>query len=126
MMTRDEAREAWAMSGLSHADLTPESMEALRKAINAELSADRPIRGFCCRGKPTIRQRKDGTVGWADIRCSAYYFTDRQAVTFESHGFVGFAGWASDENVQPILRGFARWVETSAAAAFQTEEAKER
>lgn len=34
-------------------------------------------------------------------------------------GFVGFAGWAGDHNVQPILTAFCRWVDelTPAAAA---------
>lgn len=46
-----------------------------------------------------------------DIRVKAYYFKDRQGVTFEDDGFVGIAGWADDTNVQPILRALIAWAE---------------
>jgi hypothetical protein len=45
------------------------------------------------------------------IRCKAFYFKDREAITFNEEGFVGFAGWADDGNVQPILRACVKWVE---------------
>lgn len=43
------------------------------------------------------------------IACDAYYFDDRQGVTFERDGFVGIAGWADDSNVQPFLRALVAW-----------------
>ena len=46
-----------------------------------------------------------------DIRVKAYYFKDRQGVTFDFDGFVGIAGWADCINVQPILRALIAWVE---------------
>lgn len=33
----------------------------------------------------------------------------REAVSFNRDGFIGFAGWADNENVQPILRATAQW-----------------
>lgn len=50
--------------------------------------------------------------GW--INCKSFYFDDREAVTFNSDEFVGFAGWADDRNVQPILSGFCSWVDEMA------------
>lgn len=44
------------------------------------------------------------------ITVKAHYFEGRQGVTFEP-GFVGFAGWSDDENVQPILKATVKWVE---------------
>lgn len=35
---------------------------------------------------------------------------DLEGVSFNRDGFIGFAGWASDENVQPVLRAFKRWL----------------
>lgn len=125
-LTRDQAREAWAASGLSYADLTPDNLEALRRGINAHLRVSRPIRGFCARGKARLELRAS-QVSWADIRCSAYYFTDRQAVTFEPTGFIGFAGWASDENVAPILSAFMGWLNSLVPAgrtALSREEGR--
>lgn len=109
-LTRDQARAAWKASGMSCRDLSVTRLESLRQRINDCLRENRPIRGFCARGKAKLVIRPND-MSWAEIRCSAYYFTDRQAVTFEPTGFVGFAGWASDENVQPILRAFMAWLE---------------
>ncbi len=109
-MTRDDARAHWAASGLGYDVLTEESLERLRAKIDASLLASGLM-------DSTFRAREPATLNdqpgnrWADIRCSAYYFEDRQAVTFESDGFVGFAGWADDTNVQPILSAFVAWVD---------------
>ena len=37
------------------------------------------------------------------------YFSERECISFNLDGFIGFAGWASNGNVQPILRAFIRW-----------------
>jgi hypothetical protein len=44
-----------------------------------------------------------------ELCCRSDYFEGRQAVTFEEGGFVGFAGWADEVNVQPVLRAFVAW-----------------
>ncbi len=108
-MTRDEARKRWAASGLSYGVLTEASVARLRKIIDAEMRASGAIRGTLRAGRARVWESLGDTV--ADIRCKAFYFTDRQAVTFERGGFVGFAGWADDSNVQPILRAFVAWVD---------------
>ncbi len=111
-MTRDEARDHWAKSGLTYAVLTKESIARLRKIIDAEMRKSGCING-------TFRAGRAGTVtkDWADIRCQAFYFTGRQAVTFERDGFIGFAGWADETNVQPILSAFVAWVDEIVALA---------
>ena len=69
-----------------------------RELINAQLMRD------------TLRVAKSN---WKTrtIELKSYYFTDRQGITFESDGFIAFAGWADDGNVQPILRACVKWVE---------------
>jgi hypothetical protein len=109
-MTRNEAREHWAASGFSYDVLTKDSLEKLRGMIDAELRASGLIRGTY-RAARTAKLNEQPGNHWADIRCHAYYFKGRQAVTFESNGFVGFAGWADDANVQPILVAFVAWVD---------------
>lgn len=34
----------------------------------------------------------------------------REAISFNGDGFIGIAGWADDNNVQPFLRAFMRWL----------------
>lgn len=115
-MTRDEARQHWAKSGLSYAALTKDNLAALRAALDAEMKASGLIDGsFCAPKAATIRRPK--TRPSADIRCHSNYFRNRQAVTFEPDGFIGFAGWADSENVQPILKAFCQWVDTLTTTA---------
>ena len=108
-MTRNEAREHWAASGLGYDVLTSDAIEDLRSRIDAALRASGLIRNYRAAKTAKVWVSAGDTV--ADIRCHAYYFKNRQAVTFERDGFVGFAGWADDANVQPILTAFTAWVD---------------
>lgn len=66
------------------------------------------------RQRATVKDTKWGR--YAEVRCKADYFDDREAVTFNTDGFIGFAGWADNTNVQPILEGFKEWVREMKAA----------
>lgn len=114
-LSREVARQAYAESGLDHFPLTFERMSALRDAINSEMLAAGLMRGTYHMAHPSkIRIRGNRC---AELRCVSFYFEDREAVTFNADGFVGFAGWADEANVQPILRGFLKWVEHEAEVA---------
>lgn len=104
-MNRDEARAAWSKKGLSLEDVTRSELMRLRSLINAEM-----IESDAVRSTLRCKQRWSLKNGFADLRCKAFYFEERQCITFESDGFVGFAGWADDTNIQPILRGFIKWL----------------
>lgn len=108
--TRSDARNAWAKSGLTYDALTPDAMERLRAMLDAEMQGGEYLRGtFRATHKP-----KRLRCGSYDIRCSAWYFKGRQArqcITFEPSGFIGFAGWADDTNIQPIIRAFVAWID---------------
>lgn len=109
-MTRDDARALWASSGLDYAALTPENLRLLISLIDGKMKASGLFSG-------TFRMRRslglrvvDGKPIHAALRCKGEYFEDREAVSFNSDGFVGFAGWSDDRHVVPILSGFERWV----------------
>lgn len=36
-------------------------------------------------------------------------FIKREAISFNADGVIGFAGWASSDNVQPFLKAFVDW-----------------
>jgi hypothetical protein len=109
-ITRDEARALFA-AHLDYSVLTPESIRRLRSLINQKMVESAIF-------NDTLRCRQRGIVhkGYAEIRCKAFYFDSREAVTFNPDGFIGFAGWASDHNAQPILDGFQAWVNEMAGA----------
>ncbi|NNH59497.1 hypothetical protein HLI01_22440 [Rhizobium laguerreae] len=110
---RNEARKTFADSGLTYADLSREDLEFLRAVLGKHLKSADTIQGY--RMNPCIRI-VDWPNGWAALTCRAHYFDKREAVTFGSDGFIGFAGWADDTNVAPILVGFHEWVSAMADA----------
>lgn len=117
-LARDDARKYWAASGLTFDVLTKDNLGRLRDLCDAQMR-DGYLRGTFRAGKVTVaKSEKQGTV--ADIRCTAWYFKGgqaRQCVTFERGGFIGFAGWSDDTNIQPILRAFMAWVDEMRFAA---------
>lgn len=108
-MTRDEARALWCAHGLTLDVITDADIEDLRERLDAEMRAHAALPGF--RANRVSKVRIPGKVQYADITCRSDRFLRREAVTFERNGFVGFAGWADHENVQPVLRAFTAWVE---------------
>lgn len=110
---RDEARKAFAESGLTYADLSRYDLEILRNVLGKHLKNAATINGY--KIDRAIRV-VDWPNGWAALTCSAYYFDKREAVTFGRDGFIGFGGWADDGNIAPILSGFHEWVSATAKA----------
>lgn len=120
-MTRDEARAAFADADLDYSVLSDRNLKRLRDLINDEMRSSGCINGSL-RAKQRFSKRRGPNGDWAHLKCNAYYFDDRQAITFEPHGFIGFAGWADETNVQPILSAFVAWVDEMRAAQSRFEE----
>lgn len=103
IITRDFARAAFTDAGLTYDILTPDTLRDLRLRIDQKMRSSGLI-------KNTLRMRRT-----KQLRCKSFYFHDREAVTFNEDGFIGFAGWADDNNIQPILEGFIDWVRNISA-----------
>jgi hypothetical protein len=109
-LTRDKMRGHFARSGIIRHKLTEAHLQDLRSRIDAHIRESGLIAGSFRMGKSCkIVHNSDGW--WAELRCRSAYFESREAVTFAVNGFIGFAGWADDINVQPILSGFKEWVD---------------
>jgi hypothetical protein len=116
MKYRERARKAFAASGLSITDLTDEMILDLRKRIDDCMVAAGLIDGsFRMHAPSDIRRLTNGRV--ISLRCRSRYFEKREAVTFNESGFVGFAGWADEENIVPVLKGFYEWLSSMAKPA---------
>ena len=113
-LTRDGARAAFAASGHTYDVLSLGSLEVLRRRIDGEMKRAGLMHGKLRMSKVCrLDTTPNGTH--AQLRCKAHYFEDREAVTFGADGFIGFAGWADDINIQPILTAFISWVATLAS-----------
>ena len=111
LTSRDVSRELFKQSGLEYKDLTKRNIQRLRKLINAKMINGHYMGGtFACKQRGSIRLNNEGLVEHSEIRCKSHYFDDREAVSFNRDGFIGFAGWADDTNIKPILSGFNEWV----------------
>lgn len=108
-LTRDQVRAAYAASGLAAVPLTKDRLKALNAMLELSLKDAGLMRGTF-RMKHAFDIRLFKKAG-GELRCKSDYFDDREAVTFNEDGFVGFAGWADETNVQPILQGFMTWIE---------------
>lgn len=111
-LTRERVRRAYRDAG--HQDrqnqiVTEANMWSLREAINKRMLAAALMEGTFHMEHPScIRLRGS----YCSLRCNSYYFKAREAVTFKTDGFVGFAGWSDETNVQPIVEGFMDWLPT--------------
>ena len=98
---RDHARKEIEKAGISHSNITTDQLRQLRNEINAAMIDSGNYRGT---------YGMDGRVG-KYMTCSTEQWEGREAVSFNSDGFIGFAGWADDNNIRPILDGVGRWVD---------------
>ena len=104
-MNSNEARALFSGANLNYSVITQKNMQRLRTLINKQMKGSGLIKGtFSC------HQRAKTCEGYAEIQCRSFYFNNREAVTFNTDGFIGFAGWADEKNIQPVLAGFAEWV----------------
>lgn len=109
MLTRDMAREVWARTGLQVGDLCTSDLSDLRGRIDREMRVSGLIRGSFRMELRILTRQEGGRLRTAELRCRSDYFTARQAISFEESGFLGFAGWADEVNVQPVLTAFIAW-----------------
>ncbi|MDH5573541.1 MAG: hypothetical protein OEY89_17385 [Gammaproteobacteria bacterium] len=111
--TRDDARELFEKSGLTYADLTKSNIQKLRNLINLRMKESGVMDGtFRCKQRAKFCYLENGSIRHAGLRCKSHYFDDRETVSFNPDGFIGFAGWSDDTNIKPILNGFKDWVES--------------
>lgn len=100
-MTTDEARELAVKKGITTENVTPRQLEELHQILKEKLKSSE---NFRC----TFEMNPlDGSGMF--MTCRADYFDNREAVSFNRDGFIGFAGWASSKNIAPILEGFVEW-----------------
>ena len=60
--------------------------------------------------KMIIHYNYNGTIQSAYLFTKGRHFEERECISFNHDGFIGFAGWASTTNVTPIVNGFMDWL----------------
>jgi hypothetical protein len=108
-MNNDDVRALLETVGITSNNVTVRQLQGLHEILSAHLEAS-----SCFRGTYRMEPLKRGE-DMKFMTCKADYFDGREAVSFNRDGFIGFAGWASSENVAPILSAVCEWIDCDAS-----------
>jgi hypothetical protein len=119
-MNNEGARELYSKSGISYSDIGSKEIGHLVECLKYELEgfeSDLKMK-LCKLRKSDIEYNEDGTIKKCHLMVDGSYFKRREAISFNSKGtngseFIGFAGWASTNNVKPMITAFEKWVTQS-------------
>lgn len=111
---RDTAREVWKESGYDYSVLNDNNLVELAYRIRTNLEKHRQRFDmrlhYHRKGYPYNKYSEKGRLIWVAFTVDGDYFKNREGITFNYDGFVGFAGWASDSNCEPFVNAFTDWV----------------
>lgn len=116
-LIRDGMRDAFASQLDDQARLTKDDVHMLAMLVGEELCRHnlKDVDGKTSACKMTLGKLDERAVGAyvrdAYIRVDGPYFEDREGISLEPCGFIGFAGWADSRNERPFLCAFARWLD---------------
>lgn len=121
-LSREDMRDAFN-SRFSYSDIGAVDIMALEGFLGIELARYRETTDHSKVIGMTLAHRKNdrlrvsfcdddpGRLKSAFLRCDGSYFHGREAISFNSDGFIGFCGWADSENTAPFLCAFCRWMD---------------
>lgn len=112
--TNDEARNYFKECGLSYGDITEGDILSLVLLINRELKksnkiGETSVNTMSLSKKIDMKINTNGAIKSCYLYLNSHYFTRREAISFNQDGFIGFAGWADDGNLNPLKRAFLEW-----------------
>lgn len=112
--SNNEAREYFKNKGLTYDDITEGDILALVLLLNAEIkranaAAETSVDTMHLSKKIIMKKKTNGAITECYLFVNSHYFTQREAISFNRDGFIGFAGWADQGNVNPLLRAFLKW-----------------
>lgn len=113
-LTSQQMRDYFSEKGLSYKEyVNYDNVVLLHSILVQELIKSENFKGTYRMSKDITfkidKRRKNRDFIFAALTCNAFYFSGREAVSFNNDGFIGFCGWSDSTNDQPILRGFKKW-----------------
>lgn len=114
---RDGARECFKSKGLSYKDITSGDICVLVMLLNKRIknackNGEMSTHSMSMSEKIKSKYKTNGQLIECYLYMNSHYFTRRECISFNKDGFIGFAGWADDENIKPIVDAFVEWCET--------------
>lgn len=119
MKLSDSARIHFAECGLSYKDINEKKIDCLAAMLDAAMAEQKYniiMAGGQFYWETTNRIKKkeskynsDGSLRFAYITGKGRYFNDREVISFNEDGFIGFCGAADESNAEPIINAFIKW-----------------
>lgn len=112
--TTNEAREYFKNKGLTYDSISEGDILVLSMMLEKELkksnkSGETSVSTMTLSKKIDMKKKTNGHIICCFLYMNSHYFTQREAISFNRDGFIGFAGWADTGNTNPLLRGFLKW-----------------
>lgn len=116
-MTTQEARDYFESKNLSYNDITSGDICTLIMLLNRNLKKhNKEGKASICTlrmsEKIKAKYRSNGTIINCYLTINSHYFTRRECISFNTGGFIGFAGELDGSNTKPILAAFIEWVDS--------------
>ena len=123
--TNDECRKKFADLGLTYDDITDGDILVLAMLLNREIKksnkvGETSVNTTRLSDKKIIKHKSNGTITECYLFMNSHYYTQRECISFNKNGFIGFAGWADDGNTNPIRRAFLEWCDILAKQKEET------
>lgn len=123
--TTQEARDYFKEKGLTYNDITEGDILTLVLLLNREIKKavkdhEMSTQSMHLSRRLDIKKRSNGAITECYLYINSHYFTQRECISFNRNGFIGFCGWADQGNTNPILRAFLEWCD----CLTETEESK--
>ena len=113
MNHRELARNYFKQCKLTYNDICMNDLYYLIAILNKEMFKDNIL---VMMNEPKVRGKnknivldKNNKLVFAGLKCKGSYFADREAITFNEDGFIGFCGWADMKRTLIFTSSFIEW-----------------
>lgn len=118
MIKNEEARDYFKQKNLSYLQIDQGKLDILQELLAEELavyrnSGDEHAQQMRMKLRKPLKKhtkilKRTGLI-YAAFKVDGSYFENREAISFNRDGFIGFGGEFSSVNVQPMLKAFFKW-----------------
>lgn len=112
--TNNAARDYFKNRGLTYDHITEGDILTLVMLLNQEIKksvkdGETSVQTIHLSKRIDLKKKTNGKIITCFLYVNSHYFEQRECISFNGDGFIGFAGWADQGNVNPILRAFLKW-----------------
>lgn len=112
--SNEDCRKRFKEYGLTYDDVTDGDILMLVMLLSREIkksvsSGEMSTDTMRLSDKRIIKHKSNGTITECYLFMNSHYFTRRECISFNKDGFIGFAGWSDEGNLNPIRRAFLEW-----------------